>query len=187
MVIKTLYREYFQKSRVFLYPALEIRRGGITPIQTYVSWTDQIDHTDMKLICLYHIRDDVEYRVFEKHKLLGNRLFEQFIETDNNQGIYIFDFSEFKQDWKYFLEGKYSKLSVKLKKHIKDFFRTNNSHYVYIESYLEPHKYYNLYADLLGVTERVLKEVVELTEKPLLEKETFEFSLKEIEFDKEKL
>jgi hypothetical protein len=39
MVIKSLYKDYFQKSRVFLYPALEIKRGGsVTPVETYISW-----------------------------------------------------------------------------------------------------------------------------------------------------
>jgi hypothetical protein len=186
MAIKTLYRNYFHKSRVFLYPLLDINRKSINPIQTYISWEDQIDPEDMKLICLHHIRDDIEFRQFEKLKLLGNKLFHSFIELEDNKGLYIFDFSEYKKDWNHFLNGKYSLLSPGVKKCIKDYFRGNADHFVYIESYLEPQKYYNLYAELLNVDAHVLKEAVELTDKPLLEKENLLLTFKTIEFKQEK-
>ncbi len=78
--VTKLYKKYFQKSRVFLYPALEIRRGvSITPIQTHIHWEGKIKKEDRKLICLYHLRDDAEYKEFERLRLKGNKLFEKLI------------------------------------------------------------------------------------------------------------
>jgi hypothetical protein len=38
MVINTLYDKYFQKSKIFLYPLLGIKRGiNIIPQETYLS------------------------------------------------------------------------------------------------------------------------------------------------------
>jgi hypothetical protein len=67
MALKSLYRDYFQKSRVFLYPMLEIKRGvSVTPIETYVSWDEHYKPEDRKFIVLYHLRNDKEFLNFEK-------------------------------------------------------------------------------------------------------------------------
>lgn len=182
MAIKSLYSDYFQKSRIFLYPALEIKRGGsITPIQTYVSWDGHYEKEDCKYICLYHLRNDEEFRKFEKQKLLGNKLFHDFKIVDNNKGIYIFDFKSIEHDWKCFIEGKYSKMTIDHKKKIKSFFSQNNSHYSYIESYLHPERFFGMYADLLGVNVSTLKEVGELCSKVDFEKEKLSISIKNLE------
>ena len=60
MAIKSLYKDYFQKSRIFMYPLLNIKRGSsVTPIETYMSWSEQFSIYDKKLICLYYLRDDI--------------------------------------------------------------------------------------------------------------------------------
>jgi hypothetical protein len=64
--ITDIYQGYFQKSKVFLYPALGIKRGSsVTPIETYLEW-DDIKIEDRKLICLYHLRDDEEFLGYEE-------------------------------------------------------------------------------------------------------------------------
>lgn len=182
MAIKSLYREYFQKSRIFLYPALEIKRGNsVTPIQTYVSWDGYYSKDDAKLICLYHLRDDDEFRKFEKQKLLGNKLFYDFKLINENKGVYVFDFSNKKHDWKCFIEGKYSKMTPDHKKIIKNFFSQNNSHYSYIESYLHPERFFGMYADLLGVKVSELKSVGELCSLVDFNKENLNISIKNLE------
>ncbi len=92
MAIKMLYKDYFQKSRVFLYPILGIKRGvSVTPINTYVSWEGHYKPEDCKLICTYHIRDDKEAKMFEKSALLGNRLFHDVkLLGDDSTSAYIF-------------------------------------------------------------------------------------------------
>ena len=42
MEITFIQTKYIQKSRLFLYPMLDIKRGySITPIQTYMSWKNK--------------------------------------------------------------------------------------------------------------------------------------------------
>lgn len=188
MSIKSLYREYFQKSRIFLYPALEIKRGSsITPIETYISWNDVIIPADRKLVCLYHLRDDSQYKQFEKTKLFGNRLFDDFREVGEGKGIYIFNFDQNNSDWQHFLKGRYSKISPDLKKKIKDFYKENNSNSTYVDSFVNPEKYYDLYSDLLGVNVKLLKEVTELCSSPDIEKETLLIPEKQLNLTKSKI
>ena len=71
MGISALYTKYFQKSKIFMYPLLDIKRGcSVTPIQTYFEWDGHYTAEDMKLIAVYPIRDDQEYMNFMKHILL---------------------------------------------------------------------------------------------------------------------
>lgn len=172
MSINALYKSYFQKSRVFLYPLLDIRRGAsVIPEQTYVSWQNYIKPEDTKLVAVYPKRDDVEYKNFEKHVLLKHSRVVDFIHLNNTQLIVTFDFSDLKDDWNNFLDGKYSQINVKLKRKIRDFFEKNSGNYVYVDSYLFPEKYFELYADLLGTKVDFLKSVGELCSKPDLDQE----------------
>lgn len=172
MSIKSLYKEYFQKSRVFLYPALEIKRGSsIMPIQSYMAWEGNYDLQDRKLICLYYTRDDEEFVRFERQKLVGNILFHDFIQIDQEKGVYVFDFKTMAPDWDLVLEGKYSKLSAVHKKKVKGYYGIYNANFVYIESYLNPEKYYSIYAEMLGVDVEDLQKVGELCSKPDFDKE----------------
>lgn len=172
MSINALYTSYFQKSRVFLYPLLDIRRGAsVIPEQTYLSWQGYIKPEDTKLVALYPKRDDIEYKNFEKHVLLKHSRACDFIHLNDNQLIVTFDFSDLKDDWNKFLEGKYSQINTKLKRKIRDFFEKNTGNYVYVDSYLFPEKYFELYANLLDANVDFLKSVGELCSKPDLEQE----------------
>lgn len=180
-MIKSLYNEYFQKSRIFLYPALIIPRGtSVTPLETYVSWTGHYEKEDHKLICVYHLRSDSEFKAFEKIKLFGNPHFYDFYEADDDKGIYVFDYQELKEDWAKFIDGQYSKLSTKLKSLILGHYSKSKKNYVYVDSYLNPEMYYDLYSKLLGCDKQLLEEVGELCDKPDFEKETLTCSVKSI-------
>jgi len=182
MAIQSLYTDYFQKSRIFLYPFLEIRRGAsVTPIETYISWNEQYSPKDMKLMCLYHLRDDMEFLKFEKERLLNNKYFFDFKQVEDNKGVYIFDFSPHEKDWNKILLGKYSELSYAYKKKIENFYGKRDSNYAYIESFLYPEKYYSMYAEIINVSEAVLREVKELCSKLDIEKETLNISIKNLE------
>jgi hypothetical protein len=172
MAIKAIYRKYFQKSKIFLYPLLDIKRGSsVIPSETYISWNDAYTTEDNKLVCLYKNRDDDEYINFEKNILLKhNRLFD-YIKIDDENNIFIFDFSDLKDDWLKFSNGKYSKFNDKTKYKILNFFDKNSGNYIYISSYLNPKDYYEDYAELLAVPIKILEEVGELCNKPDLDKE----------------
>ena len=76
MKIHALYTKYFQKSKVFVYPLLGIKKGtSVVPNETYIAWNNSYGPEDRKLICLYYSRNDAEYKQFEKNVLLKhNRL-----------------------------------------------------------------------------------------------------------------
>jgi hypothetical protein len=184
MAINSLYSEYFQKSRVFLYPALEIRRGAsATPIETYVAWEGVYKPSDRRLVCMYHLRDDKEYQVFEKTKLFGNPLFDTFMVSQEGMGLYVFDFSRYSSDWDKILDGQYSTMSEDMKYKIRSRFG-DTPQYSYIESFLTPGKYYGIYADLLGVNIDLLKKTRELCPKPDMEKETLVVEIKSLDVRK---
>jgi len=186
MAINSLYRGYFQKSLVFLYPALGIKRGGsVTPIKTYMAWSGKYKPEDRRLVCLYHIRNDADYLAFEKSMLTGNRLFESIeILQEGDKAVYVFNFDQFPEDWDRVLTGKYSKLSGDLKQKIGHFYGKNSSSYAYVNSFLYPDKYYGIYADLLNVDVKILRQTGELCEHPNLEKETLVATPKDLHISK---
>lgn len=183
MAIKSLYKDYFQKSRIFMYPLLNIKRGSsVTPIETYMSWKNQFSIYDKKLICVYYLRDDIEFRLFEKEKLLNNELFYDFKELSDDKGVYIFDFQQHTSDWDFLLLGKYSKLSKEYKNKIENFYGNKDPNYAYIESFLYPEKYFKMYSEIIGVNETLLKGVGELCSILDIDKETLNASIKDLEF-----
>ncbi len=182
MVINTLYKKYFQKSKIFLYPLLEIKRGtSVVPEETYLSWNDSITPEDMKLVCLYHSRTDVEYQNFEKNVLLKHSRLCDYIRVDSVKLICTFDFSDLGDDWSCFLEGKYSKMDVKIKRKILNFFDSNSGNYYYVNSYLFPVPHYRLYAELLDVPVELIRTVGELCDKPNFEKENLVLEIADLE------
>ena len=188
MSIKSLYKGYFQKSKVFLYPVLGIKRGAsVTPLNSYVQWEPYYQTSDRKLILPYHLRDDEDFIRFEKSKLLGNSLFHDFKQVDDEEGIYVFDLQVLGTDYDLFLEGKYSEFSAEHKRRIKNFYGSYDKNFPYVESFLEPAKYYRIYSDILNVKVDLLKEVVELCDKPDLKRESLIIDIQTITLKQETL
>jgi hypothetical protein len=186
MVIKSLYKDYFQKSRVFLYPALGIKRGvSVTPMETYVSWKGHYAMEDRKLCCLYHLRSDEDFRNFEKTRLLGNPLFHDFKQVDDGKGVYVFDLEPIKENWDHFLKGKYSRFTREHKTRIKAYMGAKSPHAPYVDSFLDPEKYFRLYSDLMNVNERILREVGELCSRPDLDSEILDISVLDLHLNKQ--
>jgi len=172
MLLTSIYKEYIQKSRIFLYPVLKIKRGvSVTPVQTYMSWENNYGFEDNKFIVVYHMREDKEFKNFEKMILLNNNLFHDFYQLDDNQGAYVFDFDDHKENYKCIRDGKYSKLSNPYKQFILKFFKNHQKHHAHVESYLYPERYFNVYSKILRVNKNLLKEVGELCSKPNLDVE----------------
>lgn len=197
MSITTLYREYFQKSRVFLYPMLNMKYGTpITPDATYVGWEGLYEPEDKKLVCIFNINpvvrtksgsiDTLAFRNFEKTKLFGNPLFCDFKIVGEETAAYIFDFSDYKQDWHNFMLGKYSRLSDVLKKRIKDHWGSDTSNYTYVESYIYPNRFMSIYAELLNVSEEHLRSIGELCDKPDMDKEILKINVRDLQIDNHK-
>lgn len=172
MALNSVYRKYFQKSKVFVYPLLGIRKGvSVVPTETYFGWDGYYTPEDMKLVCLYNTRKDSEYINFEKNVLLKHTRLTEFIRINNSTSLFIFDFSDLKSDWFRIVNGEYSKLDMNLKHKIISFFDKYSGNYAYMHSYLFPEKYFHEYAKLLDVDVEILKSVGELCSKPDLEQE----------------
>jgi len=173
MAIDALYKEYFQKSKIFMYPLLDIKKGSsAVPEQTYVSWNEHYKPEDAKLITVYPKRTDAIYKVFESKVLLKHPRICDYIELNEEQVLITFDFSDLSDDWNHFINGRYSMIDIKIKRKILSFFSQSGGNYVYMESFLFPEKFFNLYANLLNTSEELLRDVGELCSKPDLEKET---------------
>jgi len=71
-------------------------------------------------------------------------------------------------------------MSPPVKRRILEFFKNNHSNYKYLDSYLNPEKYFNTYAELLKVPVEVLHEVGELCSPPDLKKETLKLTADEL-------
>lgn len=168
--MKEIYRNYFQKSFNFLFPLLGFKRGDFHPINTYVNFADIYSEKDYKLICVYNKENNEKWKQFINNKLLLNPLLENIHTETDKVLIAIFDLYVFKNDYDFFLEGKYSKLSPESKKRIIDYFRINSKEWVYIDSFLFPEKYIKEYAEILNVPEDLLTELCDIYNKNL---ETF--------------
>ena len=60
-----VYTDYFQKSKVFLYPLLKLKKGlDFVPVETYVSWDGVYETSDYKFICVYKSKFDEEFIAF---------------------------------------------------------------------------------------------------------------------------
>ena len=182
--MKKIYTDYFQKSKVFLYPLLGIKKGiRFVPIETYLSWEGLFGVEKNKFFCLYKVPEgDEEYKMFEVFKQLHLKTNEHFEDWfplkkhswGNDQLLLCqFDFDVYKKDLKRFKDGKYSQFSEYIKKRILDFFGDVGTITEYVESYLYPEYFYDIYSELLNVPVNVFKEVGELCDKPNLHKEMF--------------
>jgi hypothetical protein len=183
MKIKSIYPNYIQKSRLFLYPLLGIKRGGtVTPKETYMAWDNVYTLDDNKLIVVYHLRDDPEFKKFEE-TIQKNDYFETFFELDDDTGAFVFDFEYHKSNYQKIVNGKYSELSDSFKISIMNFFKNHSKHQSYIKSYLYPRYFYDEYANILRVPTSLLKEVGELCSLPNLSKEKLGVSAKVFNFE----
>ena len=183
--MKKVYAEYFQKSKVFLYPLLGIRKGvKYVPVETYITWEDVYTKEDYKFLYIYSAKDDKKYRLFEEVYLTSHKLFEEYYKPSEDTHLYIYDYSKFKHDLDMFRKGKFSKFSLKTKEKISNFFGDAGTIADYIQSYIHPEKFHELYAEHLDISLNTIEEVYELCSKPDLKKESLEINLTEIDLFK---
>ena len=166
MIIHDLYKKYFQKSKIFMYPLLGIERGNVAPEEVYFSIRDNYKPEDKKLVLVYNPKMDLKYESFKEGRLVNHKLLYDRFKDQNGNDIFVFDMSGFASDWDLFLKGKYSQMSLKIKNQILNFFEKNSGNYIYVNSFLFPEKWFKRYAEILDVSEELLKEVGELCDVP---------------------
>ena len=106
--MKKIYSNYFQKSKVFLYPLLGIKKGiRFVPLQTYISWGTSVPESKNKLFCLYEIdkKNKKAFNIFIE-QIKENIYFESFDlikqKDDKKLWLFTFDLRVYKTDLKYF-------------------------------------------------------------------------------------
>ena len=186
--MKIVYTEYFQKSKVFLYPLLGLRKGlEYVPADTYICWDKLFDTNDYKLICVYETEKTVDFKNFELKHLKNHSLLDFYHDFGNKQA-YVFDMRPYKYDHMMFAKGHYSKISIGTKNKILQYFGTKGKASDYIESFLNPSGFHEVYAESLGVNIDLIKEVYEVCSKPDIVKETLcEKIPEELQFLKDKV
>lgn len=171
-----MYTKYFQKSKIFLYPLLNIRRGvDFVPVETFLTWEENYKVKDKKFMCLYEQEETDEWKTFEAKYLLSNILFYDYILLDKDVHLYIYDFSDLGADYTKVARGKYSEISERNKEIIMNFFGEKGAIAQYVEEFLYPEYYHQQYADELDVNVDSLQSVYELCDKPDMEKENLIF------------
>ena len=95
--MKGVYTEYFQKSKVFLYPLLRLKKGiDFVPAETYCFWDEIYDAMDYKFICLYKTKYTKAFATFQINHLplLKNNM--EHYDLGNEQLI-IFDMKQYRR------------------------------------------------------------------------------------------
>ena len=179
-----VYTNYFQKSKVFLYPLLKLKKGlKYVPIQTYVCWKHVYAFKDCKIICEYHAPSSPGFISFCKNHLNNHIYFHKHIDISiENTHLFIFDLSSLKHDYERFLKGKYSQFSFDSKLIILDFFNSSGAMLNYIQAFLSPDNSHENYAKALGVNTSVIKKLYEICSVPNLKKETLLIDYKPLDW-----
>jgi len=156
------------------------RTAHHSPSGTYIALDGLVGPEEMKLICSF--REDLSegFKSFEEQMLISNPLYFSTVHIQE-YNLYLFDFSGYQNDWFNFIMGKYSKLSNPLRKAVKLFYGESSVEYKYMESFMQPEKYYDTYAKLLNVSVDMLKQVGELCDPCDLEKETLKIPVEVLE------
>mgnify|MGYP003135787923 CR=1 FL=1 len=171
--MKGVYTDYFQKSKVFLYPLLRLQKGQTyVPSQTYVMWDNVYSANDLKFMCEYKYNNVDKFNKFSLQYLTRHTLFEDTVELDKNKRLFIFDFYSLKHDFNAFIKGKYSQFTLESKIHIVDFFGDKGKIAEYVHGFLSPSDVHDSYADFLGINVSTIQDVYEVCSPPDLEKET---------------
>lgn len=172
---------YFQKSQKFLYPLVGVGCKSIMPIQTFIAW-DQFSKLDFRLIAVFDqqtscLEDDIhDFKYFSEHFLKPNKFFQDNFLLETHEEVFVFNLEEYREDWIHFLHGKYSLFSDKAKKKILRYYASDSLIEQFMESYLYPSKFFDMYAQLLNVDAALLEVVGELCDPIDFEREELKLS-----------
>lgn len=175
--MKSVYTEYFQKSKVFLYPLLRLKKGiDFVPAETYCFWDEIYDAMDYKFICLYKTKYTKAFATFQiNHLPLLNNNMEHY--DLGNEQLIIFDMKQYRHDYDKFIQGRYSAFGIDSKIAILDYFGGQGRISSYVKSFLTPDEdLHRLYSDYFNVDLDLIKDVHELCSKPDIIQETLFYS-----------
>jgi hypothetical protein len=159
---------YNQKSYLFLYPVLNLKRNSlIKPKQTYVH-SSEVDISDHTLIIEYDLSVET-MRQFAKNWLYTNPLFLK----QKGDFLFYFNLSPYRDDWSRFIKGEYSRFSKPFKTTVLEHYKSDRELHELVNSYLFPENHYLEYSDYYGVPVKTLREVGQLIDPPNLDREKY--------------
>lgn len=171
--MKGVYTDYFQKSKIFLYPLLKLKKGmTFVPKQTYLIWDNVYSVEDRKFLCEYHFKDENKFTKFILDTFAGHRLYEHLVQLADDKCLVVFDFTPLKSDYDKVIKGQYSQLSLDTKLTIIDFFGDSRTIHDCVQGFLAPAEVHDKYAEKLGVRLEVIQKINEVCSLPDLKKET---------------
>ena len=169
-----IYDSYTQKSRIFCYTVLGIKRGAsYIPEETYMAWKGEYSYEDCRLVVHYKKCNGSFFAAYSKGILEKCALFEKYVEINKDERVYIFDFTPHKENWMKILDGKYSQLKHTYKKAIETFYWKDYHQRKTVSKLIYPLQHYAEFAGYVGVDPELVREVGEVYDKPDLEKEEF--------------
>ena len=179
-----VYTRYFQKSKVFLYPLLGIKKGyKHVQKNTYVIWDQFFDKNDYRLMAVYDNDNSVDYKVFVDTVLQPLPASHAKFKISESKDLFLFDMARHKHDFDCFYDGRFSQMTVEAKRRIKNYFGSVGRISKYISSFLDPEEFHDDYAEAFNVSHELIQDVYEVCSKPDIDKETFREKTLEVPFD----
>jgi hypothetical protein len=162
---------YVQKSKLLLYPLLQLPVDIVKPKNTYLAYKDKYSPKDHKLICAYTRENNESYYKFRIKILFKNPLFKEHIRGLVYDYL-VFSMEDYDKDYDTFLKGAYSKLSMNAKSIILKSYSSTTIGPVLLDTHLNPENGHALYAKELMIDIEDLKLVHETLDPPDITKET---------------
>jgi len=169
-------KESVQISNVFILPLLNFSKT-VQPIESYLGIKGLDIYDGYSLVLLFHNQHPTHQQQLTEIK--ASKQFDYMI-TDNEFDIAIFDMSDFDTEYDLIINGHYSRLSQKSKILIHYHRASNKKALIGIH----PEYYYEQYANLLDVDVNTIKGY-ELMPPPSAEEETLSVTNKILFFLKE--
>jgi hypothetical protein len=173
-MITSLYPKYFQKSKSFIYPLVNIPKNAqFSPTLTYLSWEGVYTLNDTRLIAKYETDvKSLKWLHFLRATLFNNPFFDNYSFNDEGTiAIVVFNMTLRKDSYKHVIQGKYSQINPDMRSLILMYYGYNTPEWAYMQTFLTPLKFTSLYAKLLDCHEEKLIEIGELCDIPNFTKE----------------
>tara|TARA_R110001592_G_scaffold148167_3_gene372884 strand:- start:9431 stop:9943 length:513 start_codon:yes stop_codon:yes gene_type:complete len=161
---------YVQKSKLLLYPLLQLPIDVIKPKTTYLAYKDKYGPKDYKLICAYKRENNEEYYKVRNEILFKNNFFIEHI-LGLEYDYLVFTIKKYSIDYDFFLKGEYSKLKPNTKRIILESYSSTKLGPALLDTHLNPENGHALYAKELMIDIEDLRLVYETLDPPDMSKE----------------
>lgn len=193
-MIKNIYRRYFQKSKVFLYPLLQLDKKSEEISEVTIESFIHVENADDDLHFLFPLtepsltvsftinledkdkRREMVHEIYQKYGK-DRHVKKKFYSPDMDRVIIVYTLFDMVEDYDLIVAGRYSKISKTSKLRIQRYYAANSEHWAHVKTFLYPEEHYSMYAEALGVDEETLRNRQELIDNPDLVKETIAIDL----------